>query len=354
MCLYPRVYRNKKFEKNKKNGGLVPPVLDTRTLYVPIACGNCMECRKQKSREWQVRLQEDIKKHKNGKFITLTLSNEEYAKLAMEIKGAEGYNLDNEIAIKAMRRFNERWRKKYGVAIRHWTVTELGHKGTENIHLHGILWTNESYATIREIWKYGYIYPRPDQERKTWVNNVTISYMTKYVSKMDMQHKTYKSKILTSNGIGGNYTERETNIRRNKYNGENTEETYRTETGHRMKLPIYWRNKIYSEEEREQLWIMKLDKEERWVNGVRIDISKGEEKYFKVLELARKANAELGYGNNQKDWNRQEYEHQRREIIIRKRIEDGMKNFIHQWKPMTIAWTVENINTIRTKKKDYR
>ena len=53
---------------------------------------------------------------------------------------------------------------------------------------------------------------------------------------------------------------------KNKFNqnGE-TREYYKTETGHKQALPIYWRNKIYSEEEREKLWLQKLDKEERYV-----------------------------------------------------------------------------------------
>ena len=46
-----------------------------------------------------------------------------------------------------------------------------------------------------------------------------------------------------------------------------TKETYKNKTGHETALPIYYRNKIYNEEEREKLWIQKLDKEERWVGG---------------------------------------------------------------------------------------
>ena len=91
MCLYPKLIQNKKYTPNRKNGGIVNyegfanGTLDKRVLAVPIGCGNCIECRKQKANEWRVRLLEDVKKHKNGKFITLTFSNEkikEYAKKA--------------------------------------------------------------------------------------------------------------------------------------------------------------------------------------------------------------------------------------------------------------------------------
>ena len=75
---------------NKKNGGEIPVVPDQRVLWVPVGCGKCMECRKQKTRQWQVRLQEDIRTNKNGKFVTFTFSDEELNKLENEIKDLAG------------------------------------------------------------------------------------------------------------------------------------------------------------------------------------------------------------------------------------------------------------------------
>ena len=152
MCLYPKLIQNRKYIANKKNGGNIPAVLDNRVLYVPVGCGKCMECKKQKSREWQVRLLEDIRHNKNGVFVTLTFSNESIEELGKEIE-LDGYNRDNEIAKIATRRFLERWRKKHKKSVRHWLVTELGHNGTENIHMHGILWTDKR-EDINNIWKY--------------------------------------------------------------------------------------------------------------------------------------------------------------------------------------------------------
>ena len=84
MCLYPRLLRNKKYTANKKNGGVIPPVSDERTKMVAIGCGKCMECRKQKANEWRVRISEEIRERKNGKFITLTFSDEEIYKIEKE------------------------------------------------------------------------------------------------------------------------------------------------------------------------------------------------------------------------------------------------------------------------------
>lgn len=320
MCLFPKIIQNRKYTKTKKNGGVIPAVSDKRVLYVPAGCGKCMECRKQKARQWQVRLQEDIKKHKNGKFVTLTLSEESITNLQKDIKGVTGYNLDNEIATKATRRFLERWRKKYKKSVRHWLVTELGQTSTERIHLHGIIWTDE-IEDISKIWQYGFI--TIGQQRwnngiklsdgESYVNEKTINYITKYVTKRDEKHKEYESKILTSPGIGRDYID-SGRAKRNIYNEENTKEEYRTRQGIKLNLPIYYRNHIYTDEEKEKLWIEKLNKEERWVDGRPSDISKNEEHYYKLLEEARRKNKELGYGDNKINWERKKYENERRNI----------------------------------------
>lgn len=324
MCLYPRLIKNPKYKATKKNGGNVPPILDDRVKYVPVGCTQCIECRKQKARNWQVRLLEDLKTNHNGKFIALTLSNQSYASLYKEIDGLEGYEIDNQIATLAVRRFLERWRKKYKRSLRHWLVTELGHKGTENIHLHSIIWTNEPLQQVTDIWQYGFTWTgyMKNGKLQNYVNEQTVNYIIKYVHKIDQQHKTYKSKVLTSPGIGGNYTNTE-DSNRNKYNSNTTNTTYRTRTGHSIALPTYWRNKIYSETEREKLWIEMLNKQERWICGERVDISKGYNNYDKLLAWHRKINKQLGYGTDEKDWSRFHYERERRKLIQQARIQNG-------------------------------
>lgn len=304
---------------NKKNGGNVPVYNDERVLHVPVGCGKCMECRKQKAREWQVRLLEDVRHNKNGKFVTLTFSNESIAKIAKEIKGITGYNLDNEIATKATRWFLERWRKKYKKSLRHWLVTELGHNGTERIHMHGIVWTDETLDEVEKIWQYGHVWKGKGEQKQNYVNETTVNYLTKYVNKQDKDHPNYTSKILTSPGIGADYTQRN-DAHKNKYQGENTKEVYTTRTGHKIAMPTYWRNKIYNEEEREKLWIQKLDKQERWVNGTKIDISKGDQEYWQALKEAQNKNIRLGFGTDEIDWEKKQYENDRRMLKIKETI----------------------------------
>lgn len=332
MCLYPRLIKNRKYTKTKKNKGVIPklPLIqigdkiyeDIRVTEVPVGCGKCMECKKQKAREWQVRLQEEIKTDKRGIFVTLTFSNESIKELYNTKDKLTGYNLDNHIATIATRRFLERWRKKYKKSVKHWLVTELGHNGTENIHLHGIIWTDEDPKEITRIWRYGFTWLSTDN--KGYVNEKTVNYIVKYIHKTDEIHTEYKSKILTSPGIGKGYL-KGINAKTNKYNGEKTKEYYKTNQGIKLGLPTYYRNKIYTENEREQLWLDKLDKEERYVNGTKVSIANGDEEYNKLRAYHRKRNKMLGYGDDKINWEKRKYEEQRRNINTIKRLKDAEK-----------------------------
>lgn len=325
MCLYPKIIRNRKYISNKKNRGIVPVAEDARVLWVPVGCGKCIECKNQKAREWKVRLQEEVRNDKTGQFVTLTFSNESIAELdgvieeianedTGEVAILEGYERDNEIAKIGVRRFLERWRKRTGKSVKHWLITEIGGNGTENIHLHGIIWTEEKKA-IESTWKYGYVFVGNE------VSNKTVNYITKYVTKTDIKHKEFKGKILTSSGIGQGYIERP-DAKLNKYKDEGeTRETYTTRQGEKIALPIYYRNKIYTEKEKEALWLQKLDKQERYVLGKKIDVSGGDEKYYKALDVARAKNKRLGYGDDEINWEQKKYERERRNMLRKQRIE---------------------------------
>lgn len=327
MCLYERTIRNPKYKPNKKNGGRWPVPSDPRFKFIPIECGHCIECRKKKARDWQVRLLEDVKTNTNGIFVTLTFSNQSIAKLCKrkKIKGLTGYEKDNMIATEAVRLFTERWRKKFKKQPRHWLITELGHEGTENIHLHGFIWTNESKETIRSMWGYGWLWlgkEKPDGSLENYVTERTVNYCIKYILKMDLEHKYYRPKIYTSKGMGKNYTET-INAEANKFRGEKTRETYVTRTGHKMSLPKYWRNKIFNEDEREELWRMKLDRNVKYLGGYEIEVRTREqwEEYYRQYRIARRNSNQLGYGSTETDWEKKEAEIKKRNEMYRKRLE---------------------------------
>nr|WAE43694.1 MAG: replication initiator protein [Microviridae sp.] len=326
MCLYPQLIRNPKYTLNKKNGGQRPPIYDNKTLYVPIQCGNCIECRAKKARDWQVRLTEETKRTPNGAFITLTFNTESLNELSKTTE-TQGYTKDNHIATIGVRRFLERWRKTHKVSLRHWFVTELGHQGTEHIHLHGIIWLKrpEDLLELPKIWNYGFTWQGKAIKEKgaitryeNYVNQTTVAYIVKYITKKNTKHEYYKSIILTSPGIGKEYINTH-EAKNNKYNDDKTKETYRTKTGHEMMLPQYYRQKIYTDHEREMLWLQKMNTEERYVLGQKAETT---EEYLQLLKQAKAKNKRLKYGSNQIDYHKKEQETKRRIEIQKQRTEN--------------------------------
>lgn len=294
MCLYPKLIKNKKYLPNKKNNWNPPKCEDYRVLYVTAACGECLECRKQKQREWLVRMSEELRNNPNAYFMTLTFSEEGYNEVKKLCEGTD----ENEIATKAVRLMLERIRRKTKKSLKHWLITELGHEKTERLHLHGLVWGIGSDKLVEEKWNYGITFTG------TFVNERTINYITKYITKIDKDHKDFTGKILCSAGIGANYINR-ADSKKHEYKEGETIETYRLRNGAKINLPVYYRNKIFTEEEREKLFIDKIEKGIVWVMGQKVKID-NEKEYKELLEQARK-DANRLHGEREQDWEEQKY-----------------------------------------------
>lgn len=301
MCLYTKYIENPKYKPNKKNGGKPPPCPDERLRYVPAKCNKCIECRKQKQREWIVRLSEEIRCNKYI-FVTLTLSNESFLKLREICNGDE-----NTIMTKAHRLFLERIRKDTGRSVRHWAITELG-EDTARIHLHGLY--SCSKEIIEKNWKYGHVFIG------SFVNERTIFYITKYMLKTSPKQKNFQGVILSSSGLGANYTKRK-DAKRNSYKENETDETYRLRDGRKINLPQYYRNKLYTEEQKDRLWIEKQEKGYRYIMGEKVQLE-NEDEYINLLEFYRRKSVEL-YKDNPEEWEKER--HLRRLRKIREYLE---------------------------------
>lgn len=292
MCLYPKLILNRKYLPSKKNEWQAPPLKDERVKYITARCGKCYECRKQISREWQIRMSEELKNNPNAIFVTLTISEEELRKLKKETTGDE-----NDLATLATRRFLERVRKQEKKSIKHWFITELGHNGTNRIHLHGIIWDVKAEELVRTKWKYGHVFIG-------YANYKTITYIVKYMLKKDLDHRHFTGKVLCSAGIGKGY-ENSLNAKRNAFKEEETDETYICKNGAKINLPTYYRNKIYTEEEREKLFIHKIEKGEVWVMGEKCDF-KNQAEYGGLLKYYREKTQRI-HKDNIQDWEEEKY-----------------------------------------------
>lgn len=318
MCLYPKLIRNPKYLANKKNEFNPPELKDLRVGLVPVGCGKCIECLKQKAQSWRVRLNEELKVS-FGYYVTLTFSCEDLENLCKKYELKES----NAVAAKAVRLFLERWRKDHKKSVKHWLVTELGHENTERIHLHGIIFTDKlDEEKLTKYWKYGNV------RIGEYCNGKTINYIIKYIHKLDTDHKGFCPIILCSAGLGKNYINAFTKQLHN-FKGKNSIEYYRLPNGQKVNLPIYYRNKLFNEEQRELLWIDKIEKGKRYVLGTEIDIrtDKGIEQYNRILAKAQQTNKEVGFGDDSKEWQKKDYNVTLRMLNKQKRV----KNFLQQY-----------------------
>lgn len=330
MCLYPKRLINKKYTPNKKNGGVVPEppitgyndyghaIYDERVLMVNVPCGNCIECRKQKARNWQIRLNEEIKCHEYNYFMTLTFSPDGLKEILDRTKMTEC----NAAAEYALRHCLERYRKKYGHSLKHWFVTELGHENTERIHMHGILLSDEPLTFNKierkqngimatwDFWKYGIVFVGD------YVNARSCNYIVKYMHKIDEDHKGFVGQVLASPGIGRAYTDKATNHLLHEYRPNNTIDYYRLNNGSKVKLPSYYKNKFINEDQKELIWREFMDKNKESIMGQNYEAKEaGNEVIGNIIHRAQETNKKLGYGDDSKEYRKREYNITKRMLV---------------------------------------
>lgn len=218
-CLYPSTIVNPHYKVNvfELLDGVFP-----EDYYITIPCGKCPICRKTKANGWKFRLLQEVKyTNKDAYFLTLTFSDRYYKQFKDKPENA-------------IRRFLERYRRRFKVSLRHWFVTELGCENGR-LHFHGIVFFDRSHyymnpsdflgrvvnkqsgpgkygsfqrsskGTIkkfnrfwRSIWKYG----------NTWVDIVrpeTVGYVVKYIMKPSDYDPSFTPKVFVSPGLGKEY-----------------------------------------------------------------------------------------------------------------------------------------------------
>ena len=166
-----------------------------------VECGHCFECRKKKRREWRIRNYEQLKETPHAVFFTGTVSPQRYEYICKRYGFKNDGSQDNEIITKIQRLFLERIRKEKGYSIKHWCVTEKGHTNTRRIHIHGLYYATHNETKwqltklLYENWIDGYKY------YGSYVNEKTINYVSKYMTKKDEDNPDYIGIVLCSKGL---------------------------------------------------------------------------------------------------------------------------------------------------------
>lgn len=337
MCLYPKFIKNPKYKPNKKNKGKPPVCSDRRLYYIPTKCGCCIECRKEKQREWRVRLDEELRWN-FGYFVTLTISPEGIK----ELEERTGLNWElnpNEIAAKGLRLFLERARKDTGKSIRHWCVTELGEEG-DRIHLHGIFFGQKSAELIAKHWKYGFSFIGQ------YCSSRSVNYITKYMLKVDIKHPTFKQVVLASAGIGSGYMDRKDYLWQKENYKQINVATYTFRNGTKMAMPKYYKYKIFTDEEREIMWINNLNRGLLWIYGEKVKADD-----WKTIDNLRRYWQEYGrtvMGDDPIAWNamkeRRKEEKQRKAIAETKKLAEKFSTKILTKLPSQAEFSMEMKN----------
>ncbi len=255
QCNYPILVKDPQFGIN---------TLAKQHMYVP--CGKCYACKSNRSRMWIFRLKEELKASSSAYFITLTYDDNNLVYCNSGIPTL--HKADLQKYIKRLRKSNSKYSQEQ---LRYFAVGEYGSK-TYRPHYHALLFNVHNEKLIDAAWSIN-----DEPIGIVHIGNVTqdsIAYCTKYVMKslyneIDPDLKEDESFIpeftLMSKGIGKQYVEKKSVQRMHKYDLKNY---VVDEKGFKYNLPRYYRDRLFTEEEKEQISnnakheIKKLDSKE--------------------------------------------------------------------------------------------
>lgn len=223
-----------------------PPVLDR---YVAFPCGKCIACRINKKREWTLRLQHETAFADSAYFITLTYDDEH---LPLD---ENGLNCPN---VRDIQLFLKRLRKHYKDSkIRYMINSEYGEE-FKRIHYHGIIFNLPSDildgATIIKR-KSGISYHSQKFEDFWQCGNAEIAdicperiaYTCQYFVDKSILDGYKPSISVMSRGYGiGKIASEKLSDKVRFYNLK----SLKSHTGNPVSIPRYYKNKIYTDEER--------------------------------------------------------------------------------------------------------
>lgn len=205
-----------------------------RTLEVP--CGKCALCMQRKRDQWTFRIEKELKDAISAHFLTLTYDDDN---LPLTDSGNTLYKRDCQTFMKRLRKFDSkvseinksRFRTKYFITGEYGTNTDRAH-----YHLILLNFDKKTIESIDSIWKKGHTHIGE-------VNTKSIKYITKYLINRIMDEGQRIGEFnLMSKGIGAGYLEKNRSIH------QNGKEYVIDNSGKKMSLPRYYKEKIKKEE----------------------------------------------------------------------------------------------------------
>lgn len=224
------------------------PLLLNSGRVVP--CGSCIGCLKMRRDAWSIRLKEELKVSEKATFLTLTYNDEHLPK-------------SGQLNKKDLQNYFKRVRSEEK-KLKYYACGEYG-EDNNRPHYHGIIFNVDKEILINK-WsvptgQYDYE-GRPINEEMGFVecdpvNEATIHYVTKYITNGKKYSYGYiKPFAIMSKGLGKSFIN--TN---SSYHKSLKSTTYVGLGGVKNNLPRYYRDRIFSDMEKEE--INKLSRQKR-------------------------------------------------------------------------------------------
>lgn len=208
-----------------------------------VPCGRCPECKDRRSNAWIFRLQAQEKHHAISVFATLTYSNESMNEVGSGRITSKGFQTlvkqDFQLFMKRLRKNTQRNDIKYYAA---------GEYGTDSNrpHFHAIIY-DATPEEIDKAWGLGHVVCGT-------VTGSSIAYTTKYICKdkripLFVGDDRTPEFSLMSQGLGKAYL----TPQMQRWHIANEANYVVREGGYKQPIPRYLRDKIFSEEQKNEL-----------------------------------------------------------------------------------------------------
>lgn len=230
MCVSPIILKRLRFRKDDYVTGKYP-------------CGKCIECMQARRNSWHIRLLNELKVAQNAIFATFTYDDE-----CITLTENNLMNLDYKDVQRMWKRYRTNYYRKHkeNSKLKYFLVGEYG-SNTHRPHYHAIIF-NVDVEMLQNMWEYGFSHIGE-------VNEKSIFYTLKYCLKKtheDQFRNEYDDrapeKALMSKGLGISYLTKEMI----KYHKNDITRGVTYLGNKKMALPRYYRDKIFTELEKEQ------------------------------------------------------------------------------------------------------
>lgn len=218
------------------------------TVYCP--CGKCINCLRSYKRAWTMRMREEMAGSKSSFFVTLTYKPE-----CVPI-GDNDFLLCKSDYQLFLKRFRKRLYALDKIKLRYVVVGEYGSK-TNRPHYHLAMFMDKKvpYRVIKmfidDSWNKGF-------NSVEFLDVNKIEYLVKYFNKLDTRIHDVKTFRNMSNGIGKNFlTPRVVAYYKNNLT------TVCHRYGETYAMPRYYKDRIFSNEEKE---LLLLDSYDNWLS----------------------------------------------------------------------------------------